>query len=64
MITIGPKLNTQRKMYNTRKAKSRFPATQRLSLCQADTAAMRSAGMEFRVRNVLEIHKPMTVRPR
>lgn len=26
---------------NTRKAKSRFPATHRLSLCQADTAAMR-----------------------
>ena len=65
MITIGPNLNnTQGKVKNTRKAKSRVPAAQRLSLCQADTAAVRSAGTELRQRNVLEIHKPMTVRPR
>lgn len=64
MVTIGPKLNTQRKMPNTRKAKSRLPAAKRLSLCQADTGAMRSAGTELRQRNVLETHKPMTVHPR
>lgn len=48
MVTTGPKFNTQRKVPNTRKAKSRLPAAKTLSLCQADTVALRSAGMELR----------------
>lgn len=32
MITIGPKLNTQGKLENTRKAESRFPAAETISV--------------------------------